>query len=122
MWLWMVIVWLIEEGGLVFLLVIDMWRGFIIVFSGKMVVVFFLVLFILFMLVQGTAFATLGERYFLGGSQQRLGPNKVRFWGLLQPIADGIKLVKKEQFYPLRSSGFFFVFVPGIVFVIMCLE
>lgn len=87
-----------------------------------LVVMFFLVLVVLLMLVQGVAFSTLRERYLLGGSQQRLGPNKVSFVGLLQPIADGVKLVKKEQFFPSHSSGFFFVFVPGIVFLVMCLE
>lgn len=119
----MVIVWVLIGLVLVFLLNIVIWREFIIVFSLVVVIVmFFLVLVILLMLVQGVAFSTLRERYLLGGSQQRLGPNKVSFVGLLQPIADGVKLVKKEQFYPLHSSGFFFVFVPRMVFLVMCLE
>ncbi|MDO8786407.1 MAG: NADH-quinone oxidoreductase subunit H, partial [Syntrophales bacterium] len=42
------------------------------------------------------AYLTLVERKFLGYLQVRLGPNRVGPWGLLQPIADGIKSFVKE--------------------------
>lgn len=83
---------------------------------------FILVLMIMVFLVQGVAYITLCERHLLGGSQQRVGPNKVSFVGLLQPIFDGVKLIKKEQLVSVHSTGSFFVFVPGITFLVMYIE
>lgn len=73
-------------------------------------------------LVQGVAYITLCERHLLGGSQQRIGPNKVSFMGLLQPIFDGVKLIKKEQLVSVHSTGSFFIVIPGITFLVMYLE
>nr|YP_010133168.1 NADH dehydrogenase subunit 1 [Enterobius vermicularis]BAV82703.1 NADH dehydrogenase subunit 1 [Enterobius vermicularis] len=83
---------------------------------------FFLVLVLMLLLVQGVAFITLCERHLLGGSQQRVGPNKVSFMGVLQAIFDGVKLIKKEQLLSVHSSGFSFVFIPGITFLVMYME
>ena len=46
------------------------------------------------------AYVTLYERHLLGLSIFRLGPTKVSFLALLQPLFDGLKLFKKELIYP----------------------
>lgn len=87
-----------------------------------MVVIVFMVVIMMLLFVQGVAFVTLCERHLLGGRQQRVGPNKVRFFGLVQPIFDGVKLIKKEQLFSFHSSNVFFLLIPGVTFIVMYLE
>jgi len=63
-------------------------------------------------LLLGVAYLTLWERKMIGWMQVRLGPNRVGPLGLLQPIADGLKLLVKEIIVPSGANKFLFVLAP----------
>ena len=69
------------------------------VFSGVMLVV---------------AYTTLAERRVSAWIQDRIGPNRVGPFGLLQPIADGLKNILKEETLPAKSAKFYFILGPMI--------
>lgn len=76
-------------------------------------VVFILkVLVVLVPLLVAVAFVTLAERKALGPIQGRIGPNLAGVWGLLQPLADGLKLFSKEIVFPLHINFYLFWFSP----------
>jgi len=63
------------------------------------------------------AYATYAERKIIGHMQVRLGPMRTGWHGLLQPIADGIKLFFKEEIIPAQSSKFAFLIAPLVALV-----
>lgn len=69
-------------------------------------------------LLTGFAYMTYGERRIVARMQWRVGPNRVGPWGLLQPAADGIKLLFKEQLQPREAKTFLFVLAPMISLVV----
>lgn len=71
-------------------------------------------LVLILVLMGFAAYMTLCERVVMARMQLRLGPNRVGPLGLLQPIADGIKLLTKEQFQPLGIEKFTYWLAPGI--------
>lgn len=58
------------------------------------------------------AFFTLLERKIMAGIQRRRGPNVVGFLGVLQPFADGLKLLIKETIIPSRANKIIFIIAP----------
>lgn len=67
-------------------------------------------------LLLSVAFFTLYERHFLAALQRRQGPNIVGFFGLFQPIADGLKLLLKESIFPKSADILIFIFAPIFAF------
>ena len=74
-------------------------------------------LVIIFMLLGGFAYLTWYERRALARIQTRVGPNRAGPFGLLQPIADAIKLIFKEEFVPAKADKFLFFWAPVITMV-----
>lgn len=58
------------------------------------------------------AFYTLVERKIIAAVQRRRGPNVTGFWGLLQPIADAVKLINKEVVLPSKANRGLFLLAP----------
>ena len=73
---------------------------------------------IIFPLLISIAYLTFFERKVIGSMQLRKGPNVVGPFGLLQPIADGLKLLSKETIFPDDSNKFLFILSPIITFVL----
>lgn len=69
---------------------------------------------LILVLMGAAAYMTLLERVLMARMQLRLGPNRVGSLGLLQPIADGIKLLCKERFQPDNIEAFTYWLAPGI--------
>jgi len=70
------------------------------------------ILLIVIPLMLAVAYLTYFERKVIGYIQTRIGPNRVGPWGLLQPIADGLKLLMKEVIFPARSNLYLFLVAP----------
>jgi len=66
-------------------------------------------------LMLSVAYLTLWERKFIGWIQIRIGPNRVGPFGLLQPIADGIKLMFKEIILPANANKALFLLAPVVM-------
>lgn len=74
--------------------------------------IFIVVIFALTMLM--AMYATLAERKIAAWLQDRIGPNRAGPGGILQPLADGLKLFSKEEFFPNTPNRFLFIAGPAI--------
>lgn len=84
----------------------------------EFIIIMLIKMFVIFGAVMLTmSYITLAERKILGYMQIRPGPNRVGPWGLLQPIADGIKLFLKEDIIPDNASKAVFVIAPAMALI-----
>ena len=74
-------------------------------------------LFVIFALLTGFAYLTLYERRALARIQSRIGPNRAGPQGILQPIADAVKLIFKEELVPAKADRILFFWAPVITMV-----
>lgn len=85
-------------------------KGFLLLSILKMLVVFTIVMI-------GVALLTLMERKVSAWMQNRRGPNRVGWAGLLQPAADGIKNIVKEETLPASANPLIFILAPALAFI-----
>src|SRR5438270_5075595 len=72
-------------------------------------------MFVVFAAVMGTvAYLTFGERKVSAYVQDRVGPNRVGPWGLLQVVADGLKFFLQEDIIPAHVDRLFYFLAPGV--------
>jgi NADH-quinone oxidoreductase subunit H len=76
------------------------------------------ILAIVIPLLISVAYFTIAERKLMGSIQRRRGPNVIGFVGLLQPLADGLKLFVKETILPSNSNIYVFLLAPILTFVL----
>ena len=69
-------------------------------------------------LLISVAYFTIAERKIMGIIQRRKGPNVIGFVGLLQPLADGLKLFVKETIFPSNSNLIIFLIAPMLTFIL----
>ena len=69
-------------------------------------------------LLIAVAFFTLGDRKIMASIQRRRGPNVVGLFGILQPFADGLKLIIKEIIIPRGANKILFLLAPWLTLVI----
>jgi NADH-quinone oxidoreductase subunit H len=86
------------------------YKGFLLLSILKMLVVFTIVMI-------GVALLTLMERKVSAWMQNRRGPNRVGWAGLLQPAADGLKNIIKEETFPASANPLIFTLAPVMAFV-----
>ncbi len=85
-------------------------KGYLLLSTIKMVVVFTIIMI-------GVALLTLMERKVSAWMQNRHGPNRVGWAGLLQPAADGVKNILKEETLPALANQWLFTVAPALSFI-----
>lgn len=92
----------------------SLWEGYL--WPGA--IIFGQIMLIVVPLVVAVAWLTWAERKVVGAVHLRKGPNVVGPFGLLQPIADGVKLLTKETVLPARANPVVFILAPMVTFTL----
>ena len=93
---------------------LDPWLGSYAGWAGLFVVTMIKIVAIIVPIILSVAYLLYAERRVIGAMQLRVGPNRVGPYGLLQPIADVLKLLLKEVLKPTEASTFLFFIAPVI--------
>jgi len=93
---------------------VEFWTGFL----WPLIILVVEILVIVVPLLLAVAYLTYAERKVLAAAQLRMGPNVVGPFGLLQPLADGLKLLMKETVIPSSANRMVFVAAPILTFVL----
>lgn len=82
----------------------------------------FILVVVVFALSLGVAaYSTWGERKFAAVLQDRIGPDRAGPFGLLQPLADGLKMFMKEEFIPSDANKWLFILGPSLFMMTACM-
>ena len=92
----------------------ELWSGYLL--PGIVIVAY--IVAIVVPLLLAVAYLTYAERKVIGAMQLRKGPNVVGPFGLMQPIADGVKLLVKETIIPSGANRVVFMLAPMVTFVL----
>jgi NADH-quinone oxidoreductase subunit H len=94
----------------------------LLLFVFAVVVEKMILIVVLFTITLGVAaYSTYGERKIAAFMQDRIGPDRAGPWGLLQPIADGVKMFTKEDFMPNQAEKWLYILAPGAFIFVACM-
>src|SRR5882724_4992089 len=93
---------------------VEFWTGY----AWPGIVIVLEILAIIVPLLLSVAYLTYAERKVIAAMQLRKGPNVVGWFGLLQPIADALKLLHKEIIIPSQANSVIFIAAPIVTFTL----
>src|ERR1700677_4060485 len=90
-------------------------------FSTFLIYKIIIVLIVFVMTLVVAMYSTYAERKVAAFMQDRIGPNRAGPFGILQPLADGVKMFMKEEIIPQISNKFLFILGPSIAMFTSCI-